>query len=404
VHSLLIMRNGEMVMEEYFQLSYNNDLHTIQSVTKSVTSAAIGIAIQEGMIAGVNEKVVDFFPEQRATLIQNQRRAAMTLQDVLTMRTGTDYNENGASSPHWQLNALPTGWDDFWLARPMVADPGTVWQYDSGGVIALSSMIKDRYGSHADVFIDEKLFGPLGITRRKWFRNQEQHPHTGGGLNMRALDMLAFGRLFLQRGKWEGVQLINEAWIDASFAKQHVFNPPMGNSRLIEGYGYLWWILKPDPAGDRVQNIYAAMGAKGQFIFVLPEYEMVIAVTSNMSNANWFNPVLFLYSDILPAITQPLPVSTEQNETGLEIGYLEPNSPNPASSLLRIGFATPTPGPATITLYDLLGRRVQDMYSGFASPARTEVQVNISDLPPGMYVYRIESGDWSATRKLLISK
>ncbi len=132
LHGLLIVRNGHLVVEEYFG-SWNPELlHTLQSVSKSFTSALIGIAIAEGHVESVDERVIDFFPQWRDELAQDPRWAAVCLQDLLTMRSGTDYHERGQDSPHFQLNRTPRGWDRFYLDRPMVRDPGTYWQYDSG--------------------------------------------------------------------------------------------------------------------------------------------------------------------------------------------------------------------------------------------------------------------------------
>ncbi len=142
LHSLLIVRNGYMVVEEYFDGWNASRLHTLQSVTKSITSALIGIAIERGEIEGVEEHVIDFFPQWRDDLAEDPRWAAQRLEDLLTMRSGTDYHERGAKSPHFQLNRTPTGWDRFYLERPMVSEPGKIWQYDSGGVILISAMLK----------------------------------------------------------------------------------------------------------------------------------------------------------------------------------------------------------------------------------------------------------------------
>jgi CubicO group peptidase (beta-lactamase class C family) len=304
VHSLLVMRHGKMVLEWYFNGSSLDDQHTLQSVTKSFGSAAIGVAIEQGLIEGVHEKMIDFFPNRRDAISQDTLRSKITLEDMLTMRAGTDYNENGASSPHFQLNALTSGWDDFWLNRPMINEPGTFWRYDSGGVITLSAMLKERYGHHADTFLENTLFSELGITDYRWVRNLDLHPHLGGGLFMTARDMLKFGQLYLNRGKWDGKQVVPESWIDQSLAMSHTFNPPRGIDGRTIGYGYLWWILSPDPAGNGTQPIYAALGYRGQHIFVVPEHDMVVVVTAWLPPADGSKPISFFYSDILPAILE----------------------------------------------------------------------------------------------------
>ena len=153
---------------------------------------------------------------------------------------------------------------------------------------------------HADKFADKYLFPFLGIERTHWIKNSEEHPHTGGGLHLLPKDMAKFGLLYLRGGKWEDKQVVPEKWVEESF-KLHV---DFGGSRQYDiGYGYLWWILKPDPDGKGQHNIYAAKGFMGQYIFVIPEYDMVVVTTGGArSGTDMRKPVEFLYSHILPAV------------------------------------------------------------------------------------------------------
>jgi len=161
LHSLLIVRNGYLVKEEYFAGYNANKIHTLQSVSKSFMSALIGIAIEQGKIKSVNEKVLDFFPNVGKVQNMDDRKAAMRLLLLLTMRSGTDYHDGYTGSPHDKLNKLDRGWDRFVLNRNMVRLPGTHFQYDSGGVILTSSILKNRTGMHADAFAARYLFPPL---------------------------------------------------------------------------------------------------------------------------------------------------------------------------------------------------------------------------------------------------
>ncbi|MCP5046231.1 MAG: serine hydrolase, partial [bacterium] len=226
--------------------------------------------------------------------------AAIRLKDLLTMRSGTDYHERGSNSPHHRLNRLSRGWDRFYLNRPMVKQPGTHFQYDSGAVIIMSSLLKSRTGKHADVFAEKYLFKPLEIVDKSWFKNSEGHPHTGGGLYLKPLDMAKFGQLYLQNGKWQGKQVVPEKWVKESIGKHVTLHK---RKEGVTGYGYLWWILAPDPKGAGKENIYAAMGFMAQYIFVIPEYDMVVVVTGHTnSSADQNKPIRFLYSHILPAV------------------------------------------------------------------------------------------------------
>ncbi len=297
--SLLIVRSGKLVVEEYFRRFSADRVHTLQSVSKSFTSALVGIAIDRGEFKGVDEKLLDFYPDQNTIENLDVRKKSITLQDLLTMRSGTDYNESGSNSPHHQLNRLSTGWDTFYLNRPMASEPGTLFLYDSGAVIVTSMLLKIRTGKHADVYAQEFLFPQLEIEKFFWIKNQEGHPHTGGGLNLRPQDMAKLGQLYLQMGKWEGKQVVPATWVKES-TKKHVDLSGRGH---VIGYGYWWWIMEPDPKGEGKDYIYAAMGFRAQYIFVIPEYNMVVVVTGDtQTRSDQAKPIDFLYTHILPAL------------------------------------------------------------------------------------------------------
>lgn len=296
--ALLIVRKGYLVLEAYFNGWRPERLHTLQSVSKSLTSAAVGIAIERGDLAALEDPILGYFPDRPDIEHLDDRKRAMSLEDLLTMRSGTDYHEGYSASPHAQLNRLSRGWDRFYLNRPMEAEPGTRYRYDSGGVILISALLRERTGRHADVYMDEHLFKPLGIEHRSWFRNREGHPHTGGGLDLTARDLARFGLLYLREGQWNGRQVVPRGWVQAS-TRQHL--PLTDEGPHIVGYGYLWWILEPDPRGVGVP-IYAALGFRGQHILVVPEYDLLVVALANAYGRNQNKAIEFLYEEILPAI------------------------------------------------------------------------------------------------------
>jgi len=300
IHSLLIVRNGRLVVEEYFDGHGADELHMLQSVSKSFTSALVGIAIDKGKIEGVGERVLNFFPDLEGKIDNlDARKRGMTLDDLLTMRSGTDYTEGGSDTPHAKLNSMSRGWTEFILGRPMISKPGTKFRYDSGAVILTSAILKARYGVHADNFAKEHLFKPLGIKRYDWFANAEGHPHTGGGLDLRSRDMAKFGLLYLRGGRWEDEQVVPADWVATSLSRHVTFDREHGRS---VGYGYWWWVLPPDPDGAGSQDIYGAFGFRGQYIFLVPEHDMVVVVTAGgRGYAEEKAPQDFLYSHILPA-------------------------------------------------------------------------------------------------------
>jgi CubicO group peptidase (beta-lactamase class C family) len=304
MQSLLIVRHGCLVVEEYFNKWTAERLHILQSVTKSYTSALIGMAIAEGKIKGVDEKILDFFPDMEDIANMDERKASIRLRDLLTMRSGVDYHENGQDSPHFQLNRLPTGWDKFYLDRPMQDDPGKSFNYDSGGAILLSAILKSRTGMHADIYAENTLFKSLGIEKKFWVKNQEGHPHTGGGLVLMTRDMARFGLLYLNKGRWEGKQVIPEDWVRESFTKHVDFG---NQGQDVIGYGYLWWIQRADPQGNGQEYIYAARGAQGQYIFIVPEHDMVVAINADTKSSEQQRKIVnILYEHILPSVERDM--------------------------------------------------------------------------------------------------
>ncbi|MCP5104433.1 MAG: serine hydrolase [bacterium] len=305
LHSLLIVRKGYLVLEEYFAGYDADSIHTLQSVSKSFTSAMIGIAVQQKKIKSIDEKILDFFPNVDKIKNMEKRKAAMKLRDLLTMRSGTDYHEGYTGSPHSRLNKLEKGWDRFYLDREMIREPGSYFRYDSGGVILMSSILKNRTGMHADAFAQRYLFPPLGISKVKWFKNKEGHPHTGGGLYLQPRDMAKFGLLYSRGGRWEDRQVVPARWVKES-VRMHVTFEDQSSRRRDKrsiGYGFLWWILPPDPKGVGKSNIYAAMGFRAQYIFVIPEHDMVVVVTGGTrSGVDQRKPIGFLYTHILPSV------------------------------------------------------------------------------------------------------
>ncbi|MDA8017611.1 MAG: beta-lactamase family protein [Thermoanaerobaculia bacterium] len=305
IHSLLIVRGGHLVIEEYFDGWNAKRLHTLQSVSKSVTSALIGIAVDRGEIESTDEKVLSFFPGLLSEIRHlDQRKQAMTLEDLLTMKTGSEFHERGSDSPLHRMNRLQRGWLKFVLDSRMRHEPGTRFHYDSGGVILLSGVLKATTGLFADVYADQYLFGPLGIEESRWFKNAEGLPHTGGGLYLRPRDLARFGLLYLRRGRWQDRQVVSAEWIDRSLRRQ-VATVRQQDGRDV-GYGFLWWVWPPPADRPELGDFYAGHGFMGQYVFVVPSLDLVVVFTGG--SRTWSGekrPAELVYEYILPA-TRPL--------------------------------------------------------------------------------------------------
>ena len=294
ITSLLIARNGRLVVEEYFNGWSRDRLHTMQSITKSVTSLLAGIAARRGL--SVNDPVISFFAQYEPFANLDAPKRAMTVRDLLTMQTGLDWDEDTyASSPLQRLNDCRCDWLRFVLDWRMRDQPGTRWQYNSGGAILLGGIIGTVSGSRLDRFADAELFGPLGVPAVSWAQGlPDGLPHSGGGLFLRPRDAAKIGELVLEEGTWQGRQVVAHEWIQESTRRAatgvrswagHAFD-----------YGYYWW-LTADAGGD----IVTASGARGQWIFIVPRLQLVVVSTADNDDDRSIAAVSFLFSHVLPA-------------------------------------------------------------------------------------------------------
>jgi CubicO group peptidase (beta-lactamase class C family) len=262
IHSLLIVRGGKLVVEEYFHGWEPDDLHRIASCTKSISSLLVGIAIDRGDIDGVEVPLLDFFPDRHATA--GEGWDDLRLEHLLTMSMGLDWSAREADT------FPPRDQDPFTdvIARSVQTAPGTQFQYVSRNMNLLSMVLLRATGSNADVFAAEHLFAPLGISSWHWENNKyEGHPDMTGTLTLRPRDMAKLGTLVLKEGLWEGQQVVSSDWIRESTSAR--FNPSPGDE-----YGYLWWGFDDPPPG-----VDFASGTGSQFILVIPAFDMVLVTT-----------------------------------------------------------------------------------------------------------------------------
>lgn len=280
IDSVTIVRNGYMIADARIHPFSSTSKHNIYSCTKSVVSALIGIAIDQGYIEGLQQPVLSFFP-QRAIANHDANKEAMTLEHLLTMTTGIRcqdsylYNWTGLDQMMESED-----WVQFVLDLPMQGAPGAQFEYCNGASFLLSAIIQETTGKSAVDFAEEHLFGPLGISDVDWTSNLQgisigyselrRHPH----------DMAKIGYLYLKDGRWDGEQIVPSGWVRASTSKSI-------SATLEDGYGYQWWI---DDSG-----MYLALGYRGQFIFGIPEKEMVVVFTSSLEDSDFYVPQTLLY-------------------------------------------------------------------------------------------------------------
>jgi CubicO group peptidase (beta-lactamase class C family) len=282
IHSLVIAQNDCLVLEEYFHGYAAEDLHMVTSCSKSITSLLIGLALDKGLISGVDAPVLDFLPAYGGDAAAGW--SSVRVVHLLTMTAGLGWPrdefmpEKGAN-PGFSGNGV----DGFrrLLAREIVREPGTEWDYVSADMNLLGGIIHQATGLHADVFAEKYLFTPLGVTEFDWstFGKVDGYPNLAGSLRLRPRDMAKIGSLVLADGRWRGEQLISPEWIRASCS------PQADTGDEGEEYGYLWWLMNPPGAG----KIIAARGWGSQFILIDPGHRRVIVTTGgNDTNGKTF--------------------------------------------------------------------------------------------------------------------
>jgi CubicO group peptidase (beta-lactamase class C family) len=303
-HALVIVRRGYVIVDEYFAGWTADSIHTEQSVTKSVTSLVAGIAIGRGDIRGVDQPLVELLSRYAPIANLDDRKRAITVRDVLTMRTGLDWNEDSyPGSPLERLNTLQTDWLRFVVDWPMREQPGTRWQYNSGGVIALGGAIGIAGGMNTADYARTHLLRPIGITGDKWYRGfPDALPHTGGGLLLSTRDLARVGYLVLRRGRWNTTQVVPESWITES--TRPLVTPAYRLGGRQSSYGYLWWLYTltgSTPDASTADLVIAASGAQGQWLFIVPKHDLVVAINAGITSGS--DPALdMMFATIIPAM------------------------------------------------------------------------------------------------------
>jgi CubicO group peptidase (beta-lactamase class C family) len=318
IHAVLVARRGRLVFERYFKgsdeipgriygsrvedVTFDADtLHNMKSVSKSVASLAVGIAIDRGLIRGVDEPIFSFFPE--LSDLRSPEKDQIRLSHVLSMSMGLQWVEANAATGDYNNDEarMNMAWDPcrYVLGRSVTAPAGKEFFYNTGALRLVSAIIRKATGRPLDEFARTALFEPLGITSAEWARVRGD-TDAGGGLRLRPRDMAKIGQLVLAGGRWNDRQVIPKAWIETSTASK---------LRATDGlsYGYLWWLGRSRPNARDI-NWVGALGRGGQSIRIVPELDLVVVVTAGYYQD--YSPRAFqtqygVFTDVLRGISSP---------------------------------------------------------------------------------------------------
>ena len=269
ITSAITVRNG-VVVDEYYKDGFDkNSVFRLASCTKSFSSALIGIAIEQGLIENVDVKISTFFPEINTDT--DDRKKDITIRHLLEHTSGILWQESYGGTMFRQFTQSEI-WVDFVITQQMEAAPGTVFSYSTGGSHLLAAIIQKVTGKTAFEYAKENMFKAMKMTSVEWRADPQGITDGGNGISMTPLDAAKFGQLYLQNGKWEGVQIIPEHWVSES-----VMTHANGQPGSYGKYGYQWWIKK---FGG--YDAYYANGHGGQYIVAVPSLNLVAVLTSRL--------------------------------------------------------------------------------------------------------------------------
>jgi CubicO group peptidase (beta-lactamase class C family) len=299
ISSIVVIKQGKLLIEEYFNGETRNTLHNPRSVGKSFASTMTGIAIHENFLKSQHQRLKEFY-DLKVFKNYSLSKENVTLEDLLTMSSVFDGNDGDNNSPGNEENMYPTdNWVRFALDLPAKTDTAKKeWCYFTAGVVLLGDILNKTVPGGLEKFADEKLFKPLGIYNYKWPYTPQKVPNTAGGIQMNALDFAKYGQLYKNEGVWNGRQLIPKEWVNKTFTKQRQIT-----GRNNEFYGYLFWNKSFQVNNNKYEAFYCA-GNGGNHIVVFKDQPLVIVITATAYGQSYAHPqVNKIISDyILPAV------------------------------------------------------------------------------------------------------
>jgi CubicO group peptidase (beta-lactamase class C family) len=407
IHGLVVIRNGYLVLEVYTPPFKAESRHYIASASKSFTSALIGIAMQQGYIHGLDSHMLDFFPG-RTIANPDPRKNAITLEHLLTMSSGLDWPTQGPIELLGERLRAASDEAQFMLDRPMADEPGTRFNYNTGGTQLLSAILTRATGQSALEYARKNLFAPLNITNVQWYADPSGISQGGSGLELVPRDMAKFGYLYLKGGIWDGKAILPADWVKTS-TQAHIKTGYISDL----DYGYQWWV---HPSG-----VYHARGYGGQRIFVLPEQQMVVVFVGDFSGEDMETvPDSLLNTYIIPAAQEDgaLPPNPEQTSLlAARVQALETPVPKPIHPFLPMAarvsgrtysFPPNSLGASSVKWVFSANQAWSEVAFGDSSPLKQEIglddvyRANSASLPDSPAITYYLKGTWISDDTFLL--
>lgn len=299
ISSIIVIKKGKILIEEYFNGETRATLHDPRSVGKSFASTITGMAIHDQYLRSEDQKLGEFYD------LTNYKNYAVakentSIKDLLTMSSVFDGNDEDGSSPGNEENMYPTDdWVKFTLDLPIKKDtPHKDWHYFTAGVILLGDILNETVAGGLEKYADKKLFKPLGISNYKWGYTPQKVPNTAGGIQMNALDFAKYGQLYKNKGVWNGKQVLPREWVSKTFTKHKQIG-----GRHNEFYGYLFW-NKSFMSNNTAYEAFYCAGNGGNYIIIFKDQPLVVVITATAYGQSYaHSQVIKMISEyILPAV------------------------------------------------------------------------------------------------------
>ena len=278
LRGMVVIKDGKLAIEEYFGTYWRETIHDIRSAGKSITALLMGIAIDKALVKDVNQKVYDFFPEYKDRIQPSEKHLNIRIKDILMMSSGLAADTDDENSPGNGLYMLTNDdWLDFALNLPMGFETGSKWVYNDVCAMLTGAIIEKVSGQKLADFAQAHLFDPLGIREYYWYTGRSGQTGAMGNLYISALDFAKIGLLVLNKGEWEGRQIISRQWIK-EIAIEHM--DISGTNPFSHAYSFFWYIAERQ-IGERKLRYHFAAGNGGNYVFVVPSENMVVALISS---------------------------------------------------------------------------------------------------------------------------
>ncbi|MDX2160470.1 MAG: serine hydrolase [bacterium] len=321
IHSFMLLRHGSVIAEGWWSPYAHEYPHSLFSLSKSFTSTAVGLAVAEGYFS-IDDPVLGFFPHYRPADV-NELLASMRVRHLLSMSTG-----QAVDTWSYMVDRPDGDWIKGFFEVPVLHAPGTHFVYNTGATYMLSAVVQEATGIKLVDYLKPRLFGPLGIMNAAWWDSPQGITAGGIGLSLKTEDIAKFGQLYLQKGSWQGRQVLPEAWVQAATSSQ-ISNSDGVQPDWSQGYGYQFWRCR--------HNAYRGDGVFGQYCVVMPEQDAVLVMTSGIDVFDMQQPLNLVWQILLPAmqpnVLPPDAAAHDALSTALSSLHMMPVQTGTASSI-----------------------------------------------------------------------